>query len=114
MNIMEVIEQSPPSASVVKDTILVDAEDTATAEAENLATTLSEIDKLILDVVAEKDVATMPSNKGKRIEETSLENMNFDLRHLGRQQFSEEDISELNDFCHIMRLPTWINALRWG
>jgi hypothetical protein len=41
----------------------------------------------------------MPSDKGKRIEETSSENMNFDLWHLGGQQFSEEDISELKEFA---------------
>ena len=49
-------------------------------------------------MVVEKDVVAVPSNKGKRIEETSLENMNFDLRHLGDQELSEEDISELKEF----------------
>jgi hypothetical protein len=77
---------------------LGEAEGTAEAEAENLATTLSEINRLILDVVAENDVVTVPSDKGKRIEETSSENMNFDLRHLGGQQLSEEDISKLKEF----------------
>jgi hypothetical protein len=56
---------------VDKATIPVDAEDTAVAEAENLATTLLEIDRLISNVVAKKDVAIVPSDKGKRIEETS-------------------------------------------
>jgi hypothetical protein len=72
---------------------------TAVAEAENLATTLSEIDRLISDLIVEKDVAAVPSDKGKRIEETSSEDMNFDLRHLGGQQLSEEDISELKEFA---------------
>jgi hypothetical protein len=99
MNIMEAIEQTPPSASVDKATIPVDVEDTAVAKAENLASTLVEIDRLISDVVAEKDVAAVPSDKGKRIEETSSENMNFDLRHLGGQQLFEEDISELKEFA---------------
>jgi hypothetical protein len=99
MNIIEAIEQNPPLASADKATIPVDAEHTVAAEAMNLATTLSEIDRLILDVVAEKDVATVPSDKGKIIEETSSENMNFDLRHLGGQQLSEEDISELKEFA---------------
>jgi hypothetical protein len=49
-------------------------------------------------VVAEKDVATVPSDKGKRIEETSSESMNFNLRHLGGQHLSEADISELKEF----------------
>jgi hypothetical protein len=73
----------------------VDAEDTAAAEADNLATKMSEIDRLISDVVVEKDVAASSSNKGKRIEETSSKDKNFNLRHLGGQQLSEEDISEL-------------------
>jgi hypothetical protein len=84
---------------VDKATIPVNAEATTAAEAKNLATTLSEIDRLISDVVAEKDVAAVDSDKGKKIEETSLEFMNFDLRHLGSQQLSEEDISELREFA---------------
>jgi hypothetical protein len=99
MNVMEAIEQTPPLASADKATIPVNAEDTVVAEVENLATTLSEIDRLISDVVAEKDVATVPSDKGKRIEETSSEDMNFDLWHLGGQQLSVEDISELKKFA---------------
>jgi hypothetical protein len=50
-------------------------------------------------VVTEKDVAAVPFDRGKRIEETSSENMNFDLRHLGDQQLPEEDISELKEFA---------------
>jgi hypothetical protein len=99
MNVMEAIEQTSPPASVDKATIPVYAEGTTVAEAKNLATTMSKIDRLISDVVAEKDVAAVPSDKGKRIEETSLEDMNFDLRHLGGQQLSEEDISELKEFA---------------
>ena len=85
MNIMEAIEQTPPLASANKATIPADAEATAASEAENLATTLSEIDRLISDVVVEKDVVAVTSDKGKKIEETSSESMNFDLRHLGGQ-----------------------------
>ena len=67
MNVMQAIEQTPPPASAAKAAIAVDAEDTAEAEADELATTMSEIDILISDVVAEKDVAVAPSDKGKRI-----------------------------------------------
>jgi hypothetical protein len=83
MNIMEAIERTPHLASADKATIPTDAEATAATKAENLITTLSEIDRLISDVVVEEDVAAMTSDKGKKIEETSLESMNFDLRHLG-------------------------------
>jgi hypothetical protein len=67
MNIMEAIEETPPSASANKATIPIDVEVTAAPEAENLTTTLSKIDRLISDVVVEKDVATMPSDKGKKL-----------------------------------------------
>jgi hypothetical protein len=77
----------------------VEAEATVATKAENLATTLSEIDRLISDVVVEKDVAAVASDKGNKIEETSSESMNFDLQHLGDQQLSEEDISELKEFA---------------
>jgi hypothetical protein len=54
---------------------------------------MSEIDRLISDVAAEKEVASVVSDKGNKIEETSSEGVNFDLWHLGGQQLSEEDIS---------------------
>jgi hypothetical protein len=71
INILEAIEQTPPSASADKAAKSTDAEATAAAEDENLTTTLSEIDRLISDVVAEKEVAAVASDKGKKIEETS-------------------------------------------
>jgi hypothetical protein len=77
----------------------VDAEDTTGAKADNLTTTMSEIDRLISNVIPEKDVAKASPDKGKRIEGTSSEDKNFDLRHLGGQQLSKEDISELKKFA---------------
>jgi hypothetical protein len=94
-----VIEQTPPSASASKAAKPTDAEATATAEGEKLATTLSEIDNLISDVAMEKEVVATISDKGKEIDETSSEGVNFDLRHLGGQQLSEEDKSELREFA---------------
>jgi hypothetical protein len=99
MNILEAIKQTPPSASSDKAAKSTNAEATVAAENENLTTTLSEIDRLISDVVAEKDVAVVVSDKGKKIEETSSKGVNLDLRHLGGQQLSEEDISELKEFA---------------
>jgi hypothetical protein len=66
---------------------------------DNLATIMLEIDRLISDVVSEKDIAEASPDKGKRSEETSSEDKNFDLWHLGGQQLSEEDISELKEFA---------------
>jgi hypothetical protein len=67
MNVMQAIEQTPPPASADKAIIPVNAEDTARVAADNLATTMSEIDRLIPDLVAEKDVVATPSDKGKEL-----------------------------------------------
>jgi hypothetical protein len=69
-----------------------------------LRTTLSEIDRLVANVVPEKNtegtiVVEISSSKGKRTEEDSSEDKSFDLRHLGGQHLSEEDISELKEFA---------------
>jgi hypothetical protein len=51
VNVMQAIEQTPLSASVVKAVIPANTEDAGGAEAEEFATTMLEIDKLISDVV---------------------------------------------------------------
>jgi hypothetical protein len=90
---------------VVKATIPADTEDVGGAEAEEFATTLSEIDKLISDVVAEKtnvvaeNSMAAVSDKGKKIEGAPSEEKDFDLRHLGGHELSEEDESELKEFA---------------
>ena len=61
---MQAIEQTPPSASAAKAAMPVDTKDSVEAEAEELATTMSDINKLISDVVAEENMATSP-DKGK-------------------------------------------------
>jgi hypothetical protein len=71
MNKMEAIEQTPPKLlSADKATIPVEAEDTVIAKAENLETTLSEIDRLISDVVVEKDVVAEPLIRGRELKRT--------------------------------------------
>jgi hypothetical protein len=99
VNILQAIEQTPPSASASKAAKPTDVEATVTAKDEKLATTLSEIDKLISDVAVEKEVVATILDKGKEIDETSSEGVNFDLRHLGGQQLSEEDKLELREFA---------------
>jgi hypothetical protein len=39
------------------------------------------------------------TSKGKKTEQASFKNSSFDLQHLGGQQLSEEDISELKEFA---------------
>jgi hypothetical protein len=90
---------------VVKATILANTEDAGGAETEELVATMSEIDKLISDVVAEKtDVAAEKSmavvpDKGKKIDDTPSKEKDFDLQHLGGQELSEEDKLELKEFA---------------
>jgi hypothetical protein len=99
INVMQAIEQMSPPTLAAKTAMPIDAEDTTGAEADELATTMSEIDGLVSNVVAEENVATTPSDKGKRIEDASLEDKDFDLRHLGGQLLSEEDRLELKEFA---------------
>lgn len=76
-------------------------------EAENsggpLWTTLLGIDRIIAGVVPEKETdeavpAETLASKMKNIEEASSESKIFDLRHLGGQQLTEEDMSKLREF----------------
>jgi hypothetical protein len=102
MNVMQAIEHTLPLASADKDIMPIDGEDTGAAEADNLATTMLEINRLISDVVAEKDVDAAPSDKGKRIEEASSKDKNFDIRHLGGQQFSEGTYQNLGSLPYLV------------
>jgi hypothetical protein len=102
VNITQAIEQTPPSASV-------DAEDAGEAEAEELAATMSEIDRLVSyvvgDVVAEETSVAVEENmaavpdKGNEIDNTPSGKKDFDLRHLVSQELSEEDKLELREFA---------------
>jgi hypothetical protein len=85
MNILHAIEQTPPPASVDKIVKSTDAKAAITTEGEDLTATMSKIDKIISDVVVEKEVATEVSAKVKEAKEISSEETEFDLPHLGGQ-----------------------------
>jgi hypothetical protein len=91
MNILQAIEHTPPPASAHKTV--------KSTKGEDLTTTMFEIDKIMSDVAVEKEVATEVSDKGKKVKEISSEEADFDLRHLGGQQLSEEDMAELKEFA---------------
>jgi transketolase C-terminal domain/subunit len=80
------------------------AEAETAAEAANLVSTLSGIDKLISDKVAEETVATVEENvvvvpgKGKEVADTSSKEKEFDLRHLGGQELFEAEKEELEEY----------------
>jgi hypothetical protein len=99
MDVMQAIQKTLPSASAEKIVVPANTEDTVEAEAneatpkgENLETTLSEIDRLISDVALEKDIAKVSIDKAP-------EDKELDLQHLGGQELSDEDISELKEFA---------------
>jgi hypothetical protein len=89
---MQAIERTPPLASTSKIVPAASAEATAeaetSAEATNLGSTLSGIDKLLSDMAAEetsaaveKVMAAVP-DKGKKIADATSEEKGFDLRNL--------------------------------
>jgi hypothetical protein len=111
---MQAIERTPPSASIYKITPLASAEATtkvnasaeaaAAAEATNLESTLSGIDKLLLDMAveetaaaAEEVMATVP-DKEKKIADAVSEEQDFDLRNLVGQELSEAEKKELQEY----------------
>jgi hypothetical protein len=67
MNILQTIEQTLLPASADKTVKSTDVEAAVATEGEGLTTSMSEIDKIISDMVVEKDVAKEVSNKGKRL-----------------------------------------------
>jgi hypothetical protein len=102
--VMEAIERTPPSASASKITPIASVEATteanifaeavAAAEATNLESTLSGIDKLLLGMameetaVATEEVMAPEPDKGKKIADVALEEKYFDLWNLVGQELS--------------------------
>jgi hypothetical protein len=114
MAVMKAIHKTPPPVSTKKIVASANIEantdaeaDEAAPEAENsggpLGTTMSEIHRIIADVVPEKDMAEVTTDRAsplkmRELEGTSSEDMELNLRHLGGQELSKEDISELKEF----------------
>jgi hypothetical protein len=107
VNVMQAIEQTPPSASAAKTVTATVAEAKAAAaieakDAGEAKATMSDIDRIISEVVkdatAEEDVATAPV-KEREIDSGPSGEENFDLRHLGGQELSEEEKLELKEYA---------------
>jgi hypothetical protein len=80
------------------------AEAAAAAEATNLESTLSGIDKLLSDMAAEetataaeKVMAAVP-DKGKKIADAASEERDFGLQNLVGQELSEAEKKELQEY----------------
>jgi hypothetical protein len=114
VTVMQAIERTPPSASASKITPIASVEATteantsaeaaAAAEATNLESTLSRIDKLLLDmsveetsVATEEVMATVP-DKGNKIVDAASKEKDFDLRNLVRQELYEAKKKELQEY----------------
>jgi hypothetical protein len=95
---MQAIEETPPPASASK---MTPAAKVATAEATNLESTLSAIDKMLLDIAVEETaaateevMATVPE-KGKEIVEATSEEKGFNFQNLVDQELSKAEKEEL-------------------
>jgi hypothetical protein len=111
MAVLKAIHKTSPPVSAEKIVAYANVEantdaeaDETVSEAENsggpLGTTTTEIDKIIADVVLKKDMTEVTTDRAsllkmKELEMTSSEDIELDLQHLGGQELSEEDISDL-------------------
>jgi hypothetical protein len=124
ITVTEAIEETPPPASAsktpaVERAIAAEAAPTeaisaegATAEDANLESTLSNIDKILLDMAAEEaataaeeaataaeeTMATVPG-KEKEIAEDTSEEENFNFQNLIGQELSKAEKEELRDYA---------------
>ena len=108
----EAIEETPPLASVsktpaVESTTAAEAAPTeaATADDANLESTLSNIDKILLDMaaeeaaaVAEETMATVPE-KEKEIAEDASEEEIFNFQNLVGQELTKAEKEELKEYA---------------
>jgi hypothetical protein len=100
ITIMQAIEETPPPASASKMTSADEANtsaEAAAAKATNLESTLSAIDKVLLDMTAEEtavateEVMAAVPEKGKGIVEDTSEEKSFSLQNLVGQELSEAE-----------------------
>jgi hypothetical protein len=117
ITVIEAIEETPPPPSVSKITpaaeVATATEDApteattaeaATTEATNLESAFSDIDKMLLNMVAEEaaaaaeeTVATVPG-KGKKIVEDISEEKDFDFQNIIGHELSKAEKEELRDY----------------
>jgi hypothetical protein len=118
ITVMQAIEETPPPASASKTTAAAEVVASAdgatteaataeatTAEETNLKSTLSDIDKMLLDMAAEEAVAaaeetldTVPE-KGKEIVEDISEEKGFNFQNIIGQELSKAEKEELQEYA---------------
>jgi hypothetical protein len=115
---MQEIEETPPPTSAPKITLAAEVAtateatpteattaEATTAEATNLESTLSDIDRILLDMAVEKAVvateetlATVPG-KGKKIVEDISEKKDFNFQNIIGKELSKAEKEELQDYA---------------
>jgi hypothetical protein len=110
--VTEAIEETPPPASApktpaVESVVATEAApaEAATVEGGNLETTLSDIDKILLDIAAEEaataaeeTMATVPGKEREIAEDTS-EGESFNFQSLIGQELTKVEKEELKDYA---------------
>ena len=108
ITVMQAIEETPPPASASKMTPAAEADtsaEAAAAEATNLESTLSAIDKVLLDMAAEETAAATEEvmaavpEKGKGISEDTSEEKGFNFQNLVGQELSKAEKEELQEYA---------------
>jgi hypothetical protein len=108
VTIMQAIEKTPPLAlasKITPDAEVVVSAEAATTEATNMESTLSDIDKVLLDFAAEEAtasteevLATVPE-KGKEIAEDISEEKGFNFQNIIGQELSKAEKEELQEYA---------------
>jgi hypothetical protein len=110
--VTEAIEETPPPASApktpaVESVVATEAApaEAATVEGANLESTLSDIDKILLDIAAEEaataaeeTMATVPGKEREIAEDTS-EGESFNFQSLIGQELTKVEKEELKDYA---------------
>jgi hypothetical protein len=108
ITVMQTIEETPPPASTSKMTPATEVDtsaEAAAAEATNLDSTLSAIDKVLLDMTAEETAADTEEimaavpEKGKGIAEDTSEEKGFSFQNLVGQELSKAKKEELQEYA---------------
>jgi hypothetical protein len=108
VTVMQAIEETLPPASASKMTPAAEADTSAEAgatEATNLESTLSAIDKVLLDMAVEETVATTEEalvavpEKGKEIAEDTSKEKGFSFQNLVGQELSKAENEELQEYA---------------
>jgi hypothetical protein len=105
---MQAIEETPPLASaskIIPTTEAAASTEAATTEATNLESTLSDIDKVLLDLATEETAAAAEETlaivpvKGKEIAEDTSEGKGFNFQNIIGQELSKAEKEELQEYA---------------